>query len=437
MITRRWASTMTGVFQTKIGTANVLQHAQRLYLLTQIAAVCFGPTWAGVALLCVLSVSAEAAPSFQERLIFPLQDKHVHSSSIVELSNGDLLCCWFHGSGERQSEDVVIQGARLKYGTSQWSEVFPMADTPHFPDVNPVLFVAADQQLWLFWITVMSERWEHSLLRYRTSNNYLAEGPPKWSWQDDILLKPGDRFAAALEHGFADPKLQEWGLDRDFGGLVKSAQSQLIDAAHDLRKRQIGWMPRTHTVVLPSGRILLPLYSDGFYVGLMAISDDQGKTWRASSPIVGIGLNQPSVVRKSNGTLVAYMREEGDIRERVLISESHDDGETWSVAVSTDIPNPNTSLEVIALRDGLWVMIYNDIVEGRDSLALAISKDEGASWEQTRHLERTKGGKFHYPSIIQARDGTIHATFTYQPQADSMKSIKHVQFTREWVSQSE
>ena len=42
----------------------------------------------------------------------------------------------------------------------------------------------------------------------------------------------------------------------------------------DKSKRQRGWMTRCHATVLPSGRILLPLYSDGFLAGLMAISDD-------------------------------------------------------------------------------------------------------------------------------------------------------------------
>jgi predicted neuraminidase len=391
-----------------------------------------------IAAALMLTSAVEAVePVFAQRLIFPLQEKHVHSSCIVELSNGDLLSCWFHGSGERRSSDVLIQGARLKKGDATWSDVFVMADTPNFPDLNPVLFVDPQHQLRLFFIAVMAERFEYSLLRCRTSGNYLADGAPKWSWQDDILLKPGDQFAKDLQRGYASPQLKYAALGRDFGGAVEDASSQLLAAARDQRQRQIGWMPRTHVIVLPSGRILLPLYSDAFYVGLMAISDDQGGTWRASSPIVGVGLNQPSVVRNRNGTLVAYMREEGDVTERVLISESKDDGETWSIAVPTDIPNPNTSLEVIALREGPWVMIYNDIEDGRDSLALAISKDEGASWQQTRHLERLDGGLFHYPSIIQTRDGMIHATYTHQPGASARKSIKHVQFNIAWVSQSD
>lgn len=101
-------------------------------------------------------------------LIFPLQSQHVHGSSLVELPNGDFLVAWFQGSGERTADDVRIMGARLKKGTSSWSEPFEMADTPHLPDCNPVLFLTGNK-LFLVWIAVQANRWEHSILRVRTT----------------------------------------------------------------------------------------------------------------------------------------------------------------------------------------------------------------------------------------------------------------------------
>jgi len=53
-----------------------------------------------------------------------VQGKHVHSSGVIELPNGDLLACWFHGSGEGTAGDVVIQGARLRKGQRKWSPVY-------------------------------------------------------------------------------------------------------------------------------------------------------------------------------------------------------------------------------------------------------------------------------------------------------------------------
>ena len=393
------------------------------------------PAWpiALLALSVGLSASAAPQPHFQGELIFPLQERHVHSSCIVECPNGDLLACWFRGSGERTAPDVLIQGARLRKGAEAWSPVFLMADTPEIPDCNPVLFVDPKGELRLFWIAVLADRWEDSLLRYRKSADYQGDGPPKWYWQDDMILKPGEKFAKAIERGFREIDVPEL----DFGGYAPYPLESLVEAAKNASYRQRGWMPRTHLNVLPSGRILLPLYSDGFYVGLMAISDDEGKTWRASSPIVGLALNQPSVVRKKDGTLVAYMRSEGAMRGRAQVSFSKDDGETWSVAVKTDIPNPNSSLEAIALNDGRWVMAYNDTERGRNSLALALSDNEGKSWKWKRHLERMDSGSFHYPSMIQTRDGLIHVSYTHQPGARADKSIKHVVLNAEWIMEGE
>ena len=73
-------------------------------------------------ILSVAILSGQAG--LESELIFPLQEKHVHSSSIVELPNGDLLTCWFEGSGERTANDVVINGSRLKKGETKWSEPF-------------------------------------------------------------------------------------------------------------------------------------------------------------------------------------------------------------------------------------------------------------------------------------------------------------------------
>ena len=380
----------------------------------------------------LLSSVLLAQPLFKQQPIFPLQDKHVHSSSIVQTPNGDLLACWFHGSGERTADDVLIQGARLKKGESEWSDVFLMADTPGFPDCNPVLFIDQKERLHLFWVAVLAHRWEQSLLKYRISSNYENAGPPVWDWQGVITLKPGQMFADAVKKGFADNAPEALWAE------YAPAYTELItQAAQDPAKRQMGWMPRTHPLILPSGRILLPLYSDGFCLGLVAISDDGGDSWRASLPMVGLGLNQPSIVRKKDGTLVAYMRDEGASPGRVFKSTSRDGGESWSYAVKTDIPNPSSSLEVIVLRSGNWLMIYNDTEEGRHSFAAALSDDEGETWTWKRHIARTAKGEkqFAYPSIIQAADGLLHLTYSYDD--GEKETIKYAVFNEEWIIKSD
>ncbi len=379
--------------------------------------------------LASAAIADATAAEFSGELIFPAQDKHVHSSSIVELPGGDLLACWYHGSGERSANDVLIQGSRLRKGDRQWGPVFEMADTPNLPDCNPAMFVDARQRLWLFWVVPLANRWENSVLKYRRAESYRDNGSPTWSWQDSIHLVPGEKFAQSMEDGFRKLQPNE-GMWAEY---APPYSRMLIEAAHEPMKRQAGWMTRTHPLTLPSGRILLPLYSDGFNASLMAISDDDGESWTASRPIVGLGPIQPSVVRRDNGTLVAYLRDSGNLPGRVMQSTSKDNGESWSLALDTDIPNSGSSLEALRLHDGRWVMVYNDTEHGRHRLAIACSGDEGRTWKWKRLIEDGTLGKqsYGYPSIIQSQDETLHVTYTHvEPDGDS---IKHVALSIDWI----
>ena len=370
---------------------------------------------------------ALAAPHFDGELIFPLEHWHNHSSSIVELPNGDLLVCWFHGSGERTADDVLIQAARWTKSTGKWSQPFTLADTPGFPETNPTMFIDSRQRLFFLWPLIIAHKWETALMKYRISTDYQqSSGPPKWEHQDNIVLIPKNIAARTKE-----------ALGKDAEGTGKQAQyaAKMIEHANDEYFSRMGWFTRTHPMQLPSGRILAPMYSDGFSFGIMAISDDGGYTWTASEPIIGYGCIQPSVVRKRDGTLVAYLRDNGPPPKRAHISYSKDDGVSWTQAKDTDIPNPGTSLEVIRLRSGDWIMVYNDIERGRYSLVAAISNDEGATWQWKRHLDGDPAqpgtNQYHYPSVIEAKDGAIHVTYSYfVPEG---KAIKHVKFNEDWV----
>jgi predicted neuraminidase len=375
----------------------------------------------------LLAASAWSAAAPQGELIFPLQDKHVHASSIVACPDGSLLATWFHGSGERWADDVQLQGARLKKGATEWSPVFVMADTLDMPDCNPVLFIDAQERLWLFWSRVVANRWEHALLKFRRAEDYLGDGPPKWSWQDIIPLKPDDTFPDAVAKGFKDGGFEQG----CYGEYALPYHEMLVTAAKDKFMRQKGWMTRNHPTVLPSGRILLPLYSDGFNFSLMAISDDLGETWQCSGPLVGMGPTQPSLIQKKDGSIAAYLRDEGDAPQRVQLSHSTDNGETWTPAQDTEIPNPSASLEVIPLKSGRWIMIFNDTETDRHQIGVALSEDEGKTWLPKKVLDDEAGSSFSYPSMLQADDGVIHVSYSHRVKDGA--AIKHVAFTEDWA----
>jgi hypothetical protein len=380
-------------------------------------------------LLLLLGGSAEATPQYEAELVFPLHPKHNHAPGIVECPNGDLLVSWYRGSGERGADDVAVYGARRRKGSTRWSEPFLLADTPGFPDCNTALYVDSKKRLWLFWPTILANTWESCLTNYRISRDYEGDGAPKWDWQGVLYLKPIDFEAEMLKGLEARQQLFKDAPPRSAEALARWKQR-----ISDKLSSRLGWQPRCKPTVLPSGRMLLPLYSDTYSVGLMAISDDEGKTWYASKPLAGFGSIQPSVLRRQDGTLVAYMRENGPIR-RIRVAESKDDGVSWGPVGALELPNPGSGLDAVRLADGHWVMVYNDTRSGRNSLAASLSDDEGRSWKWTRHLERQQTGSYHYPAVIQGHDGTIHVVYSYFVQGG--KSMKHAAVNEAWIRQGD
>ncbi|HEY8747497.1 MAG TPA: sialidase family protein [Tepidisphaeraceae bacterium] len=375
---------------------------------------------------------APPAPFYENELIFPPRADHNHAAGIVECPNGDLLVSWYRGTGERTADDVAVYGARRRLGQTAWSDAFVMADTPGFPDCNTTMFVDSTGRLWLFWPIVIANSWESCITHYRVSKNYVGEGSPIWDWQAPILLKPKDFEPVMLDA--IDKRVKQTANTAADTPASRARTERYRKAVADKLLTRLGWQPRCKPTALPSGRILLPLYSDTYSAGLMAISDDHGATWFASQPLVGFGNIQPTVLRRNDATLVAYMRENGPLKH-IRVSESKDDGITWGPVGVIDLPNPGAGIDAVRLDDGRWLLVYNDTARGRNTLAVSISPDEGKTWKWTRHLERADKGSFHYPAVIQARDHRVHVVYSYSPEAP--QSIKHAAFDVDWVLQGD
>jgi predicted GH43/DUF377 family glycosyl hydrolase len=155
---------------------------------------------------------------------------------------------------------------------------------------------------------------------------------------------------------------------------------------------------------------------------------DPGKGGVESTPVASVpgsafwnktyGLIQPAVVPLGKDRLRLYARATTNIGF-ICTAESHDGGLSWSDARPTTLPNPNSGIDAVGLKDGRIVMIYNHTQRGRSPLNLAVSRD-GDTWNSFLALE-TEPGEYSYPAIIQARDGSLHMTYTWKRQR-----VKHV-----------
>ena len=379
-----------------------------------------------VSMCCVFLATAFQTP-YSAELVFPLDANHNHAPGIVELPNGDLLTSWYRGSGERKADDVVVLGSRKKKGESKWSEPFLMVDTPDFPDCNTCMMIDSSNRLWLFWPVIIANTWESCLTNALVSEDYTSDGAPVWKRRDVLFLKPKDFGPSAkikLEQFLAKANVPLTDKQKEVVALLKS---RLDDKLY----QRLGWQPRCKPTVLKNGRILLPLYSDTYSISLMAYSDDSGVTWKASEPLIGFGNIQPAVLERADGSLIAYMRENG-ITGKIQACESVDRGETWGDVYSMSLPNPGSGVDALRLSSGKWALVYNDTEEGRSSLVVSLSDDEGKSWKWTRSLEKQPGGSFHYPAMTQGKDGRIHVIYSYfVPEG---KSMKHFEFTEAWLS---
>src|SRR5699024_253007 len=121
--------------------------------------------------------------------------------------------------------------------------------------------------------------------------------------------------------------------------------------------RRMGWQTRNKPFITQSGRMVVPLYSDGFSISAMAYTDDWGQTWEFSEPLVGFGNIQPAIAETASGVLVTYMRDSGPKPYRMQVSRSVDGGETWSTVKDSQLPNPDAAIDIVTLDNGDWVMI--------------------------------------------------------------------------------
>ena len=397
--------------------------AIRLNFIWGLILLAFGPSGFDK---CSAQEAAAQAPIYSAEHVFPFNSQHNHAPGIAELAKGELIVSWYRGSGERSADDVIVMGARRKAGDAGWSSPFLMTDTPGFPDCNTAMMTDAKGRLLLFWPVILANSWESCLTHVKVSDDPSGDGCPKWNRDDTILLKPDDFSGAAIRT-----------LDELIATLPIPLSEKQLSVINDAKAKlsqklyqRLGWQPRCKPTVLPSGRILLPLYTDTFSISIMAISDDGGSTWFAGKPTLGFGAIQPTVLRRNDGMLVAYMRENG-YTGRIRVAESSDEGVSWGDVGMSELINPGSGLDGVRLKNGHWILAHNDTQTGRNKLAVSVSTDEGATWATSRHLENQPKGSFHYPCVIQTSDGMIHCVYSYF--CDEGKTMKHAAFNEDWI----
>jgi len=132
-------------------------------------------------------------------------------------------------------------------------------------------------------------------------------------------------------------------------------------------------------------------------------SDDNGVTWHCSSEArnpTGIVTQEPGVIELKDGSIMMYIRAGGGFQQ---LSYSKDKGQTWSEMVASTIPSPVSPASMARIPStGDLLMAWNNNGSGNDKrtpLTLAVSKDEGKTWEHVRDIEGDPNGNYCYVAI--------------------------------------
>jgi predicted neuraminidase len=299
-----------------------------------------------------------------ERAPFP----SCHASTICEV-DGALLAAWFGGTREG-ALDVVIWFSRND--GNGWTEPVELAngrndeDRIYHPCWNPVLFQPKNGPLLLFY----------------------KVGPSPSTWWG--MVKSSSDGGRSWTDGKRLPK--------DIYGPIRNKPIELDDGTLlcGSSTEDSGW--RVHVERSKTG----------------------GRFWSRTPPLnraVDYGAIQPTLLKWKDGRLQMLCRTK---QEKIVDSWSSDLGQTWSRFISAGLPNPNSGIDAVMLRDDRALLVYNHATSGRGVLNVAMTRD-GRRWQAAVVLENEPGGEFSYPAVIQSRDGYVHVTYTWRRER-----IKHV-----------
>jgi len=346
-----------------------------------------------VAICCLVFAEAAAQSSepvpahragivLEEFLYLTADFPSCHSASIIELPNRELLCTYFGGTYERHT-DVEIWLQRKKLN-GEWTTPVSVAtgiqnDTLRYPTWNPVLFQLTPDKLAL----------------------YYKVGPSPKEWWGEYIV--------SMDNGNSWSKPKR--LDGKLLGPIKNKPIRLDDG----------------TILSGSSD-----EKDGWKVHIER-SVDSGQTWTFIGPLhdgKSIRAIQPTLLTHRDGSIQLLARTNAGDSGRIAESWSKDKGLTWSPMVFTSLPNNNSGLDAVTLKDGRQLLIYNHSTrdekgrghKGRGVINLAVSKD-GKNWDAALILDYIDlpDHQFSYPAMIQTSDGLVHIVYTWH-----RKRIKHV-----------
>ena len=343
-----------------------------------------------------------------------------HSASIAENKDGDLVATYFGGTKER-NPDVCIWVSRKLKGCDEWTAPQLVADGVFKTDSEEARLAG------LSGLDSTTTAADKGPIVDATIRQHPEGYQRKACWNPVIHQQPDGRMELDFKIGSFVADWTGWRIYSSDGGKTWCKRENLSPQATSPDDQLLG--PVKNKPIVNQGRIIAPTSIEkGGWRLFFEYSDDGGKTWQRTDYVESAKEElaiQPAILVHQDGRLQAVARTRN---RHVATTFSNDNGKTWSKLQMLDVPNNNSGLDAVTLRDGTFVMVCNDWpIEPdkqkgvRTPLSLLRSTD-GLHWTHWITLEDSPVSQYSYPSIIQTEDDHLHCVYTWRRQR-----IKHVE----------
>ncbi len=258
------------------------------------------------------------------------------------------------------------------------------------------------------------------------AGRYSGDGGKTWSNEDRLIVeREGDMNVMSVSLlRLQDGRIALWYLKKnsetDCKPLLRlsadEGETWSAPIACITDKNGYFVLNNNRVIQLKNGRLLMAVAlhrpEDGKWTAQATLysyySDDSGATWKPGAAVpntTDIITQEPGLVELKDGRIMMLIRASGGKQQ---LSYSGDKGVTWSHIEESAIYSPISPATVTRIpKTGDLLLVWNNNKKtdpawhggARTPLTVAVSRDEGKTWEHIRNIEADPDGWYCYIAV--------------------------------------
>ncbi len=298
--------------------------------------------------------------------------------------------------------------------------------------------------------------------RAELASRYSSDGGKHWSSDDVIVARPEDAINL-MSVTLTRISKREIGLFylrkrsvSDCRPVLRRStdEGKTWSEPAEIISDEVGYYVLNNNRVIRTkkGRWIVPVAlhkgADGKFISrgkAMCYLSDDGKNWHRSRTVLefgknSTGLQEPGVIECKDGSIMMWCRTNSGVQ---VTSRSTDGGETWTPVEPSNIRSPLAPASIKQIPGKkTWVMVWNDNYDpkagwsagNRTPLTVAVSQDEGKTWEHKKVLEDDPEGWYCYTSIHFDKGAVLLSHCSGRRKKGGLNTLQVTRFEVDWLT---